>query len=455
MIVDDIDSLEGQDEDAIEFFTFSVPQTKTKVLLTSRRVVFGMGKITTHIEGFDNRDAERFIFSRCRLLDLDPLVLTKPLMNEIIKVSEASPLYIEDILRLMAVIPAQEAVRVWKEKAGDEARAYALGRELELLSRKASEVLVAASVSPIPISYAELEAVTGLSGETLMGALGELQRLFLVPKPRLIQGEQRFEVNLNTRSLVQKFLGSSDLFRRAEAAHKAVSGGLPNVRNAEVGAIIRQAVFLVKNRDHKQAEQLLTKASEKYVNNPELLGMLGWVYKAWDPPRLTDAREKFMRAWQLNSHAEDMYKHWSRMEADQHEWTKAAEAAEKGIKLLGDRPQLLYAAGHARSRLGRELRMGLHHERAAAELNKAETLLGRALRMPDSLEIGERTLNSDIYRAIVLNCELRGDTKRMAEYFERWLSEHPDDDNAHSEWARLQPKFGLVIRNNIERVAEA
>jgi hypothetical protein len=43
LIVDDADTLEGKAEDAAEFFTFYVPQTKTKVLLTSRRVLFGMG----------------------------------------------------------------------------------------------------------------------------------------------------------------------------------------------------------------------------------------------------------------------------------------------------------------------------------------------------------------------------------------------------------------------------
>ena len=268
--------------------------------------------------------------------------------------------------------------------------------------------------------------------------------LFLVPKPRLIEGEQRFDVNLNTRALVKKVLGSSDLFRRADAAHKALSGRLPTSTRPEVAAIIRQAVFLVKNGDQRHAEELITNALEKYVNSPDLLAFLGWVYKAWNPPRPTDAREKFTRAWQLNCCNEEMYKRWSRMEMDQKEWTKAAEAAEKGLKLIGNRPELLYLAGHARSRLGRELKMGLHHERAAAELERAHALLQKALRMPDSLEAGERRLNADIYRALVLNCELRNDVRGMTEYFERWLSEHPEDPDAHSEWARLQPKFGLV-----------
>jgi hypothetical protein len=89
-----------------------------------------------------------------------------------------------------------------------------------------------------------------------------------------------------------------------------------------------------------------------------------------------------------------MYKHWSRMEADQYEWTKAAESAERGLKMIADRPQLLFLAGHARSHLGRELKNGLHYERATTKLSKARTLLTRALRAPESLEAGERRLNA-------------------------------------------------------------
>src|SRR5581483_11000691 len=134
MVVDDVDTLEGQDEDAIEFFSFVVPQTRTKVLFTSRRQVFGMGGTTTHIGGLEDQDAERFIFSRCRLMELDPSVLTKEVIREVIKVTESSPLYIEDLVRLFAIVTPREAIRAWKEKAGDEARQYALGRELDLLS---------------------------------------------------------------------------------------------------------------------------------------------------------------------------------------------------------------------------------------------------------------------------------------------------------------------------------
>jgi hypothetical protein len=455
LIVDDVDSLEEDEERAIEFFTFQAPQTKSKVLLTSRRVVFGMGGTTTHVEGLSEQDARTFIASRCNLMELDRSSFSEATTREILNVTERSPLYMEDLLRLFAVMKPEDAVRSWRSKGGDEARVYALGRELDLLSDAARLALVAACMPPGPISFPELEAVTGLSDERLASALRELQRLFLVPKPRLIEGEQRFEVNLNTRALLAKMLGGSDLYRRTQRAYHAVSGRLPREEGrADIAAIIRQAVLLVRNHQQQDAEQLLQKALEKYLNDRDLTGFLGWVYKAWDPPRLTDAREGFHRAWQLKCANAEMYRHWSQMELNEREWTRAAVAAEKGIKLLPHAPAVLYfQAGYARSRLARELAAGLHRERAQEELSKSQELLRKALRSPEALEPGERNLNADTYRALVLNCEMLNDLRGLQAFFEQWLAEHPDDPNAESEWKRLSARFTLQQRLSAQTVA--
>ncbi len=201
-------------------------------------------------------------------------------------------------------------------------------------------------------------------------------------------------------------------------------------------------------RQHKQdgAEQLLKNALVKYPSDPNLLAFLAWVYKASEPPRIADARENFKRASELNCKNVEMYKHWARMEIEQHEWTRAAEAAERGLKWNADNREVLYAAGYARSRLARELTGGLHHERARRENENAHRLLERALKSPEKLEIGERRLNSDIYRALVLNCDALGDVPGVYKYLDLWLSEHPDHDNAWSEHSRLSEKYKFPAR---------
>jgi len=442
LVIDDIDTLEGQAEDAIEFFALLVPQTKSKVLLTSRRTVFGMGGTTTHVGGFTDSDSEKFVASRAQLMGLDPATLSRGVTREILRVTEKSPLYIEDLMRLFAVMPPTEAIRVWEEKGGDEARKYALGRELEMLSPDAQLVLLAACISGGTSSFPELVAVTGLREDAVSNSLVELQKLFLVPKPRLIEGEQRFDANVNTRALVNRIFSGSDMFRRVEAAQKAVSGKLPKVGRGDVAAIVRQAVLHVRNRERERAEELLLRGLERYPNDRDLLGVLGWVYRFWEPRRLTDARECFRRSGQLKSASEDMYYHWARMELSEGEWTRAAEAAERGVKMLPDSQRLLYLAGYARSRLGKELKTGLHTDRGNRELIQAQGSLERALQIFEGTEPADQSLKGDIYRAIVLNCESAGNVKGMWKYLSQWLVEYGGDDSARFEDHRLRAKFG-------------
>lgn len=444
VVVDDIDSLEVENESVIEFFSLEVPQTRSKVLFTSRRTIFGMGGTTTHIRGFERHDAEAFIRSRCEIMELDPAVFNKAAVQEIIQITEGSPLFIEDLVRLSAVVqPVKEAIRLWGQRNGQEARKYALGRECDLLTVSARKILFGASIWPGPVSFSEIEAVTGASRDVVTAALQELQKLFLAPKPRLIDGDERFEVNLNTRSLVREAYGSSEEYRRILTAYKTISDGVPQFGRGAVSAFIRQAIYLVRASKHREAEELLIKTIQKYDSNPDLIGVLGFIYKTWVPPRLTDAREQFQRAWQLKSKKEEMYEHWSRMEIREHEWTKAAEAAEKGLKILSNSRLLHYLSGYSRARLAKEFQSGLHHGKAQKEISDARRQLEKALVTADQLDGHGRILNAETYRALVLLCETASDLKSMQHFFQLWRNEHPDDPDADSEWVRLSTKYNL------------
>lgn len=129
------------------------------------------------------------------------------------------------------------------------------------------------------------------------------------------------------------------------------------------------------------------------------------------------------------------------MEIDEDEWTSAADAAVKGLQRLPHNGLLLYFAGYAKSRLGRELIAGLYLDKAKKELETAVQLLKEALKAPEELEQGQRALNADIYRALVLAFEQLRDEKNVKHYCELWQAEHPDDPNAISEGRRLSERF--------------
>ena len=443
VIVDDVDSLEGGTENVIEFFSLEVPATKSKVLFTSRRTIFGMGATTTHIGGLSDEDASKFIIARCELMDLDPALFERDIIKRITKTTEGSPLYIEDLMRLVASVdtPA-EAVRLWSEREGREARKYALQRECELLSPEAQGILLAACICPGAVSFAEIEAVTGCSSDVVTAALQELQRLFLLPKPRIVKQEQRFDINVNTRTLVSEAFGNTDQYRRLAESHRVISEGIPSTARRGVGGIVRQAIFLIKGGKHTDAESLLLKALERNHSNPDLFGVLGLVYKVWQPQRVTDARARFKRAWQLKSPKAEMYEHWFQMEAKLYEWRKAIEAADNGLKVLPEDRLLLYYAGFARQQLGKELQQGRHYEKAEEYLREAKKMLAAALKN-SSIEVAERPFDANIYRTLVFTCELLKDVGAMRHFLKLWTLKHPEDLRAASEWKRLSVRYSF------------
>ena len=75
----------------------------------------------------------------------------------------------------------------------------------------------------------------------------------------------------------------------------------------------------------------------------------------------------------------------------------------------------------------------------------AQRNLKQSLKPSEALRGWEdRKLNSDIYRALVLNCEQMRDIAQMKAYLGDWISEHPDDQMSKGERDRLHAKFRLA-----------
>ena len=439
VVVDDMDSLDAESEDAIAFFVLQVSKTRSKILLTSRRTVFGMGSTTTHVSGFTEGDARVFIQNRIELMGLDEAAFTEPVVREIVKLTDGSPLYIEDLLRLsISAKSPGVALTMWRESKGSEVRRYALERECELLTQNARDVLLAGCAAKGSVSFSELSSIVGVDDESVSVALQELRTLFLVPAPKFVEGEQRFNLNVNTRSLVREVYGKTDQWRRIHAAYQTITKGLPSGGRSKIGAIIRQCGLLVRSNRLEEAETLMNNALGDRPGDSDLYGFSGWIYKSWQPPRVADARRQFNRAAELRSVKEDMYEHWARMEISQREWTKAAAAAEKGLELMPDSASLCYLAGKARSQTGRELLGGLHHDRATKENELAFAHLDHAFAVFGE---GDRVSKEEICRALVLLCETVKDLHGIRRFLGLWKREAPGGYRLDTETQRLQHKF--------------
>lgn len=463
VILDDVDSLEVQNLDAMTFFTQRIHSTSSKFLLTSRRIPFGMQPMTTQVTGLGREDGVKFIDSRIAMFGLASQQFTAQIKHRILEACDGSPLFVQDLLRLCKVGETPDrAIRVWRREEGEAARRYALNKEFEELELPAQKVLVACAFYPGSISLHEIQVAANISEGECRSAIQRLQELFLIPEPPFIQDVPRFGLNINTRRLVSEVHGGTDLARRIKSSISVITGkseATPAYRTAAVQPI-RQAVSLVRLDKHQEAEETLLQALTLYQGNADLHGTLGWVYKSWKPQsRYTDATNQFARAADLKSRREETYRHWSDMLIRRSEWTSAAVAAERGLEVLHSSMELAYKAGLARSRLAQDLYQQAQYARAEQEALKAEAHLNEALTDLEDIETGQYQLHSQVHRAIVLNYshlirikeaqqrfgrnenrqkeESDNFLRLLAESLDVWEKEHPDDYYVKSETQRL------------------
>ena len=457
VVLDDINSLEGDIVNALSFFMTEAVKTRSKFLFTSRLIPFGMDTLTTQISGFPSRstDGREFVRSRIRLFGLDPQAFTGRTIDTVLTVTDGSPLYIEDLLRLALLGDnLQRVCTEWRDRQGAAARQYALGREFDRLTSDARDVLLAAALYDAPVSTSEIAVAAGggFDVERVQNALGELQNLFLVPKPRIVEDIPRFVLNRNTQQLVLDVTKTTnpDRLEKIAAAIRAVSGKSARGDRRDrivVGSYVRQAVSLVRLGRFREAEETLKKGLQALPETADLYGQLGWVYKRWVPnPRMTDARECFRRAAELKCTNREMYYHWCQLEREDQGWTRMAEAATTGLDLLGDNLDLEYFAGYAYSRQAHQMLTYDQLERAEDEAERAQHHLKRVLVNPEDLEPGQYKLHSMAYQAMVLTLRTmaristgRGDNAGvernlhlLAGTLDKWKAEHPNDANYES-----------------------
>jgi tetratricopeptide (TPR) repeat protein len=422
IVADDIDTV-LDDEDVVSLFTHEIPHTRSSVLVTSRRSIPGIRSFI--VPGFDAIEAEEFVKSRIQLYGLNPQEFSKSLIKDIAQATDGLPLYMDDLMRLTKVVDIHKAIKMWTEKGGDEARKYALQREVEMLSPSAKNCLIAAAVTDDPISFAELESILGLSEERIVSALTELQTLFLFPKAPAVEGEQRYQINLNTKKLVRLVEGSNDAYARIEHKSKALAGNLPDAGRGLVSSLIRQALLRFNAQQYIEAEVILSGAIEKYPNAPDLHGVLGFIYKRVG--RVVDARTQFETAYKLKSKNQETYLHWQKMEISEKEWSKALAVADKALKIVPEAYEIIERRVFTLRQAGFDMHRGLHNEKAFKMWTDAVDEVERSIKNPETLPTGARFLNASMYSSMVVCLDMLKRLEDRNRWLDRWEKEHPDD----------------------------
>jgi hypothetical protein len=460
VIADDLDSLDSNDEDATKFFAWEIPlaSPSTKVLITSRRVQFGMGSDSITVDGFQRAEADAFIDNRATRLGIELDGFTSGVRQKLFEVSEGSPLYLEEMLRLVSSgeEPGRAAVN-W-ESHGSGARQYALRREIELLGDDAKDVLIACTISDGPVTEEQLTQVTRSDLESVRSAMNDLRQLFLVSRPSPIEGVLHISVNANTAQLVREVFGNDDQWARIENSQRLASSDVtiprsrPSVRQA-----IRQAVFLAKAGKSHEAEQTLL--AEENPDDPDasLLSCLGWIYSIWNPvPRNTDSIHAFSASADAGSRDTRTFSHWLKIYFFDREYNQAAEVAQRGLNIRPNNRELLYWSGRCNVMVARGMLIEAHPLRAIEAVATAEEHLIKAFTPVEEQVSGEDWfMNARVYRTLaeaqelILQLTVESESprawnqakKNLATTVRLWSAEHPDDQYAKQEAEHL--KAGL------------
>ena len=438
LIVDDIDTVETEGEDAIQFLVMTVPErTKSIVLVTSRRAIFGMGNLTTQVTGLTPPDAEEFIKSRCDFMGI-PSSHILDFKTKLLEVTDSSPLFLEDLLRLSQTgFSIERAIGLWASKRGIEARKYAIQREYDRLDDDAKQILLALSIHS-PCDSDILCRGLDWSEERLLDALQQLQKMFLMPTNNPNGGKKGFTLGQNTQLLVQEVFSGTEAYRRMERSIKAATGDLRTLRSEDqrVSALLKQARYLAQSK-LEEAEKIVEDATERYPARSDLYATLAWIQRK--SGNFASARMNFKRSHDLGACNADAYWHWSAMESRLDEWNASMKAAELGIAKYPEDQGLLFRLGSALQRQGKELMSEDDSDAGLKSLKRARAYLDRALNHenPDGRN---RSLQPQIFRAMALTIESMEDWSALPDLFERWKSECPEDYTQETERQRLGTK---------------
>ncbi|MGH7643261.1 MAG: hypothetical protein ACRENX_09690 [Candidatus Dormibacteria bacterium] len=443
VVVDDVDSISREEEDAVEFLTIRLPATGSKVLLTSRRELFGLGKTTTVVPGLPDGEAREFIESRIRRYQLDRARFSTDAIEHMIRATDASPLYLEDLIRLCAALSPSDAVRGWEQNRGSKVREYAVSREVELLSTNGQRVLIACALSTGPVTLPELQVIAHLSEDDVFAAVEELRTLYLIPQPNLIDDLPRYVLNSNTRSLVARVYANAKVGREIRAALRNLEQRYVELE-PEVTALCRQSTVYAHGGLSEKAEELLIGAlGGPYPEHPRVLAQLGWLYRTWRPtPRIVDARNFFKRAFEMGNVVPNTYVSWTEMELYDGNVSAAVDAANHGLEICGRRdPRLLRVAALAASRHAAEMRSMFQEGTASSTGRRAYELYLAALAAAAASPVDDAEL-SRIFSGLVRAGRMVGERAQADAYLTAWGERLPDDPYFRAEAAK-----GLVTRH--------
>lgn len=292
VIIDDIDSLKPSDQKRVfELVQQISAGAPSKFLLTTRANFAFSETQCIHVPGLKGEAFSSLVEDRLSKLGLPRLKNAE--LRSLEAMSDGSPLWTDSILRLIKQgHTLSQAIKEWIGKPGEDARAAALKKELDALTAGAKRILYVAAILR-NCSRAELLEVTKLGRTEFDEAIVQLQTLFLVDAPKIIEKEPRFSVPEAT-ALAARELGAdlvADHQRLFIVAREFINKAKPkgSAEKTKIGFTINQSIALLRAGKQDDAIATVDAALKSNPKDPDLLMLKGRCLDILDPLGATAA----------------------------------------------------------------------------------------------------------------------------------------------------------------------
>jgi tetratricopeptide (TPR) repeat protein len=353
IIVDDIDSLSQPEQKRVFELVQQISSAATsKFLLTTRANFAFSDSQCIQVPGLEGTPYQDFVNDRVIKLAISPL---KPFeIKGLQRSSSGSPLWTDSILRLMKQgYTFQNALKEWNGKPGEDARAAALKKELDALGIVARRILFVAAVLG-ESSRAELIEITKVGKTEFNEAITELQTLFLVDAPKIIENEPRFSVPASTAVAVtdaaEHLVADHQRLRNATKEYiQRIEKAKGSNGKSQIGAIINQTIALMISQQVEKAIETVEAALALYPSHPDLLLLKGRCLQNSNPKQATAALDLSYKKGQRKPL---LFELWYQLSIDQKQYPVAFDVSNLAIDSKLDRTTWLPLRARAQIQIG-------------------------------------------------------------------------------------------------------
>lgn len=337
LVVDDIDTLttKGRDSGSDTLYRMIVKSSKGgKLLYTLREEPLLSAKQAQIVRGLDlELEYVDFISSCCKQFQVHAPT-PEFVMGPLATTSECLPLVLETIIGFRRTTSNYyEAVELWKDKRGEEAREYLFRREYDRLpaDNRARNLLLLLYLLDSPTPTSVLLAILQCTPNQLADSIAAIKDMFLTIDDDS-EGESLFTIGAVTKAFIEKV--SVDLPHYHPLCQRVNYFQAESIaRRPEVTAIVMQVERRLGDGDVTGAREYFesTSMNASVTEHPRINQVAGDIYAKQHPPDLERARRHYQAAVNAEYLDRSMMRNWFYMELNQGLFSRAARVCRMVI----------------------------------------------------------------------------------------------------------------------------